>query len=84
LLRRAVVGIIARQEDKIDPASHVPVHVVDDAAQIKVILQTVFGQMEIANVGEDQRVLVDQAGHGCVLDSLTRADTGALSSFRIR
>jgi hypothetical protein len=63
LLRRAIVGIISGHEDKIDPASHVAVNVVDDAPQIEMILQIGFGHMEISDVDESQWGPIDQAGH---------------------
>jgi hypothetical protein len=77
LLWRAVVGVVARQNHKIDPAPRMAIDVVDDAAQIEVILQNRFGQMQISDMQECQRSLVGRSGHGGVLGGLVRDNAKA-------
>jgi hypothetical protein len=67
LFRRTVVGVVTGQEDNINPAPRMGVYFIDDAAQIEVVLQTRFGDMQIADMQESQRLLVDRIRHGSAL-----------------
>jgi hypothetical protein len=56
LLRRAVVGVVTRQIDEIDLSAGVAVHLVDDAAQIDMVLQTGIGEVQISDLKEAQGI----------------------------
>src|SRR5260370_16248844 len=54
LLRRAVVGVVAGQIDEIDFSAAIAVYLVDDAAQINMVLQPGIGAMQMSDVKETQ------------------------------
>jgi hypothetical protein len=56
LLRRAVVGVVPGEIDEIDVFADIAVHLIDDAAQIGVVLQPCIGDVQISDLKEAQRL----------------------------
>ena len=50
LLRRAVIGVVARQIDEVDRSAGAGVDLIDDATEIAVVLQAGIGDVEIADL----------------------------------
>jgi hypothetical protein len=56
LFRRAVVGVVPWQKDEIDSFAGIAVHLIDDAAQIDMVLQTRVGDVQVSDLKETQRL----------------------------
>lgn len=56
LFRRAVVGDVAGQVDEVDLPAGVVVYLVNDTAQIGMVLKTSIGDVQISNLKESQRL----------------------------
>jgi hypothetical protein len=56
LLRRTVIGVVSGQVDEIELSRGILVHLIDDAAQIGMVLQTRIGDVQVSDLKETQRL----------------------------
>jgi hypothetical protein len=50
LLRRAIIGIVSRQINEVDLSGGIAVHLIDDAAQIEMVVQAYIGDVEVSDL----------------------------------